>query len=95
MADLKQSSPYINTPIKDFYRDLWVPRDIPPRSDDELLEIPTKYDKRPDLMAYDRYGSARLYWVFARRNMDILIDPIEDFTAGTKIMVPVSLEGGT
>lgn len=89
----KQTSPYSNTPIKDFYLDIWEPRHIPVRSDDVEYKIEVKYHLRPDLLSSDLYGSTRLYWVFARRNMDLLIDPIEDFKAGLVIMVPKSIEG--
>ena len=94
MADInKQTSPYSKTEIKDFYLGVWVPRDIQKRNDDIEYTITLKYHLRPDLLSNDLYGSPRLYWIFARRNMDILIDPIEDFKAGTKIMAPKTIEG--
>jgi len=94
MADLyKQTSPYSKTEIKDFYLDVWAPKNVPKRADDVEYIIPPKYHLRPDLLSNVLYGSPRLYWVFARRNMDVLIDPIEDFKAGTKIMVSKSIEG--
>ena len=84
----KNTSHYLNTPIKDFYLDLLTPRTISPSTNDKLVAIQNKYDKRPDLFANDFYGSPRLWWILVQRNMDILIDPIEDFTAGTEIFVP-------
>ena len=34
------------------------------------------------------YGTVRLWWLFALRNPDILVDPIEDFKAGVTIFLP-------
>jgi len=84
----KANSPYYTTPIKDFYLDLWKKRNIPAQSDDQLITLEAKYDGRPDLLAFDLYGTPRLWWVFAVRNMDILIDPVEDMKAGVTIYAP-------
>ena len=43
-------------------------------------------------MAFELFGSARLWWVFAHYNRDVLLDPIMDFTAGTKIIAPNSFQ---
>ena len=34
--------------------------------------IESQYQYRPDLLAYDLYGSTKLWWVFAQRNMNII-----------------------
>jgi hypothetical protein len=34
------------------------------------------------------YGTVKLWWVFAQRNMDVIKDPIYDMIAGTTIYVP-------
>jgi hypothetical protein len=39
-------------------------------------------------LAYDVYGNAKLWWVFAQRNMDILKDPVFDLVAGISIYLP-------
>ena len=56
--------------------------------DDILYEIDSFYDKRPDLLAHDLYGSAKLWWVFMHRNMDIITDPIFSFAEGVQIRIP-------
>lgn len=84
----KTTSAYFETPIKDFYMDLMVKRNIPPSANDTIVTIEAKYEGRPDKFANDFYGSPRLWWVLPIRNMDILIDPIEDFKAGVAIFVP-------
>lgn len=78
---------YSQTNTRDFYLDLWTDPDLPSLISDEQMAIPTKFDKRPDLMSYDLYGDPNYWWVFAIRNKDILIDPVEDFTAGTIISI--------
>lgn len=84
----KPSSPYRNTTFKDFYLDLWNKPDIPVTEDDERFIITPDLERRPDLLANRLYGTPNLWWVFAIRNPDILIDPVEDFVAGVEIFVP-------
>tara|TARA_Y100000389_G_scaffold173941_1_gene183489 strand:- start:135 stop:431 length:297 start_codon:yes stop_codon:yes gene_type:complete len=85
----KTLSPYANTPITSSgYLDILVPRPVPVASNDVLYEILPAYTFRPDLLAHDLYGEKNLWWVFAQRNLDILKDPIFDFTAGTQIYLP-------
>lgn len=55
---------------------------------DEVYIIGHGYDERPDLLAHQIYGNARLWWVFAMRNPDVLKDPIRDFKSGTEIILP-------
>lgn len=84
----KQTSQYLNTPIRDFYLDVLTLRRIPPSANDRIITIESKYENRPDLFANDFYGSPRLWWIIVVRNPDVLIDPLADFTAGTQIFVP-------
>ena len=91
----KSTSRYRNTPVVDFYLDVWQGVNIPARDSDKKIELESKYDERPDLLSYDLYGTPRLWWVFAMRNVDTLIDPVRDFKSGTTLFVPSfdSLEG--
>jgi hypothetical protein len=89
MASYTSSSPWKNTPIIDGkYLGSFQIRPVPAESDDFLYEIEVQYTHRPDLLAYDLYGSSKLWWVFAQRNMDVLNDPVFDMVAGTKIFLP-------
>jgi hypothetical protein len=63
-------------------------RPIPRQVDDILFKINTTYNLRPDLLAYDLYGAAGLWWVFAQRNPNTLPDPLGDFREGVQIYVP-------
>jgi hypothetical protein len=62
---------------------------------DNSLIITAKYHRRPDLLAAELYNSPRLWWIFHYYNVDILRDPINDFTAGKEIAYPTkeTLEG--
>ena len=61
---------------------------IPRSTADRLYEIESQYENRPDLLAHELYGTVKLWWVFALRNPDVIIDPLTDFTSGTKIYIP-------
>lgn len=80
---------YSNTEITtEGYLGIFTPRPIPVSENDLQFTILSQYSYRPDLLAYDLYGTKDLWWVFAQRNMDILKDPIYDFVSGTKIYLP-------
>jgi hypothetical protein len=84
-----KTSPYYKTDISaGNYLDVYSKRVIPSEPDDILYEIQPQYTYRPDLLAYDLYGSAKLWWVFAVRNMDTIKDPVFDFVPGNKIFLP-------
>lgn len=88
MAIYSSTSPWANTAIIDNYLGIFNIRPVSSEPDDSLYEIHTHYTYRPDLLAHDMYGTSKLWWVFAQRNMDIIRDPIFDFVAGTKIYLP-------
>jgi len=50
--------------------------------------LTSKHNNRPDVLAHELYGNAKLWWVFAQFNPDTLNDPIIDFVSGLKIKVP-------
>lgn len=81
-------SPWAKTQALSDYLDLYVDRIVPKAPDDYLYTIESQYNFRPDLLAFDLYGSDRLWWVFIKRNMDVLNDPVFDFRAGVSIYLP-------
>lgn len=90
MSTYRQDSMYRNTPIIDEkYLDIYNSPVIDKNADVQTIEISSKYHQRPDVLAFDLYGNAKLWWVFAEYNQDSLIDPIVDFTSGKKITVPL------
>lgn len=82
------SSPYFNTKTFGNFLDIMVNRPITKFADDVLYEIDSVYEYRPDLLASDLYGTSYLWWVFAQRNPNVLVNPIQDFAAGTRIYIP-------
>lgn len=79
---------YAKTPIRGRFLDIWNPIIIEPSVNDIIYSIPVKYQFRPDLAANELYGNVRLWYIFALRNKDVLIDPIYDFVGGLEIFVP-------
>lgn len=88
MATYDTFSPYYLTPYQQFYLDLMVNRPIPKQSDDQIWIITQTYQYRPDLLAFDLYQNARLWWVFYQRNPNTLTAPPLDFQQGTQIYLP-------
>jgi len=83
-----KTSPYFTTNVTGSYLDLLSLRDIPTQSDDILFTVTQQYSNRPDLLAYDLYSDANLWWVFAVRNKSVIKDPIFDMIPGQKIYLP-------
>ena len=88
MSSYNAFSPYYKTEVVNGYLDVINFRDIPAETDDILFEITSTYDTRPDLLAYDLYKEARLWWVFSVRNKNVIKDPVFDMNPGTKIYLP-------
>jgi len=88
MSTYAKTSPYYNTPITNNYLDVINFRDIPNQVDDLLFQVTATYEHRPDLLAYDLYKDAKLWWVFAVRNKSVIKDPVFDLVAGVKIYLP-------
>lgn len=89
MARYASTSPWSETRITNLGAlDILTIRAVPAESDDARYTLETQYTYRPDLLAYDVYGTPKLWWVFAQRNIDIIKDPVYDMVAGTTIFLP-------
>ena len=88
MAQYDSTSPYFETGYSQFFLDTMVNRPIPKENDDLTFTINTTYQYRPDLLAFDLYGIAGLWWVFYQRNPNTLQAPPMDFKTGTLIYLP-------
>jgi alpha-L-fucosidase len=88
MTKYNNTSPYFTTPQNNLSLDFFTPRTITAEADDISYTVDKIYAYRPDLLAYDLYGSPRLWWVFAQRNPDVIEDPIYDFAPGKIIQIP-------
>lgn len=88
MATYSNTSPWFQTPISNNYLGILNIRPVSAEVDDFMYTIEPQYQYRPDLLAFDMYGTAALWWVFIQRNLDVLQDPIFDFVVGTQIYIP-------
>jgi hypothetical protein len=89
MASYTTTSPWNNTGYTaQGALDILRIRPVPESADDSVYTIEPQYTYRPDLLSYDYYGTPKLWWVFAQRNMNIIKDPVFDFIAGTEIYLP-------
>jgi len=90
-ATYSKSSPYYGTGMWGSFLDIWSSKTIPADVSDAVYQIDTAYAFRPDLLAYDMYKDANLWWVFTVRNPDVLKDPIFGFVPGKVIYVPTNI----
>jgi alpha-L-fucosidase len=87
-ATYSKTSPYYNSTQWGQFLDVMINRPITPQRSDVVYIIDKIYEYRPDLLAFDLYGDPALWWVFAQRNPDILVNPLFDFRAGRRIYIP-------
>jgi hypothetical protein len=83
-----KDSLYAKTPFYGNFLDFANFPTIPRNADDVVFTINKTYQYRPDLLAYDLYGDANLWWVFALRNPNTIKDPLFDMRIGNKIYLP-------
>ena len=62
MADYSNTSQYADTGETGDNLDILNPRTLTAEQDDQSYTIERTYAYRPDLLAYDLYGSPRLWW---------------------------------
>jgi alpha-L-fucosidase len=84
-----KTSPYYTTNSFGNFLDILSYRTIRKLPSDVAYQIDRIYKYRPDLLAFDLYGDAALWWVFAARNPNVLKDPLFDFVPGTIIYIPL------
>ncbi len=88
MANYDSTSAYYLTPYSQFFLDVMVNRPFPRESDDLTLVITQTYQYRPDMLAFDLYDNATLWWVFYQRNPNTLTAPPLYFKSGVTIFLP-------
>jgi hypothetical protein len=88
MSQYGATSPYFETGYSQFFLDAMVNRPIPKEDDDLQFTINLTYRYRPDLLAYDLYGTPSLWWVFYQRNPNTLQAPPLDFDVGVQLFLP-------
>jgi hypothetical protein len=88
MSIYTSKSPWFKTQQLSSHLDILTIRSVSAEPDDYPYTIEPQYTYRPDLLAYDLYGTSKLWWVFCQRNMDVIDDPVFDFKAGVTIYLP-------
>lgn len=88
MPQYDSTSPYFLTGYSQFFLDVMTNRPIPRETDDQLFLITQTYQYRPDMLAFDLYDRAELWWVFYQRNPNTLTAPPWDFEPGREIYLP-------
>lgn len=63
----------------------WERRIFSKSTTDVTLVLISKYNKRPDLLAYDLYGKSSLAWFILQYNN---ISDIVDFESGLELVLP-------
>lgn len=87
-ANYSNKSPWFLTSITNGYLDVLRIRAVSSEVSDYLYTIESQYTHRPDLLAFDLYNDASLWWVFTQRNLNVIQDPIFDFEPGIQIYIP-------
>jgi len=89
MANFHRDDSFLkNTGVYDIFLDINNLPSVPNLISDETYIIEAKYSNRLDLLANDKYGSSRLWWIIALRNLDTIKDPSRDAVAGLEIYLP-------
>lgn len=89
MAKIHRDDSFLkNTGVYDIFLDVNNLPSVPKLPSDDTFIIDAKYANRLDLLAYDTYGSTRLWWIIALRNIDLIKDPTRDATVGLEIYLP-------
>ena len=83
-----KNSPYAKTVFYGNYLDILNLPPMPKLASDQLFTVNRTYQLRPDLLAFDLYGDANLWWVFALRNPNVIKDPVFDMKPGARIFLP-------
>lgn len=65
----------------------WDRRVFLPSPLDVSIVISSRYNLRPDLMAYDAYGKSNLSWILLQYNN--IVDINLEFVTGATILVPL------
>jgi hypothetical protein len=87
-AQYPDTSPWARTNLSPSLLGYFNIRPVAAQDDDILYVIEPQFNYRPDLLANYLYGTPKLWWVFAQRNMDEIRDPIFDFRSGIEIFLP-------
>lgn len=66
----------------------WQRRVFPRHDTDEVFTLDVKYDRKPWLLAYDKYRNVELMWLVLQYNT--ILDVETEFVAGKEIRLPTA-----
>lgn len=66
----------------------WQRRIIPRHDTDETIILEAKYDRKPWLLAHDKYQDVELMWVILQYNT--ILDIETEFVAGVELRLPTA-----
>lgn len=64
----------------------WERRILRTDASDVSVQLTSKYNRRPDLLAFDAYGKSSLMWVILQLNN--ILDVNEEFVEGRTVTIP-------
>ena len=67
---------------------VWVRRSFPEDNSDEFVTLTPRYDKRPWLLAFDKYQDAQLMWFVLQYNT--ILDVNTEFVTGKVMRLPTA-----
>ena len=91
MATYRSDSHLATTPVNSKYTEYYEPNAVYRDRATRVVELTEKHAGRPDVLAHELYGNARLWWVFVHMNPNKIKDPVRDFVPGKKLLVPISI----
>lgn len=87
----RQNSRYVQGGETERFADrlgYWQRRIIPKHDTDEVFTLEAKYDRKPWLLAHDKYQDVELMWVILQFNT--ILDIETEFVAGRELRLPTS-----
>ena len=64
----------------------WDRRVFSKSTSDTSITLPAKFDRRPDLLAYEVYNNSQIAWVILQYNN--IMDVNTEFVSGAQIILP-------
>ena len=87
----RRNSRYVQGGSTDQFPDrlgFWVRRAFPQDNTDEFFTLTPRYDRRPWLLAFDKYHEVELMWFILQYNT--ILDINTEFVTGKVILLPTA-----
>ena len=88
--DIPMNSRYRNTDVKSIggvpSLQSWTPIEVPKHSKDKYHIVKSHEESRPDLISYQYYKTAELWWIICVANG--IVHPLRDVVTGMVLRIP-------